>query len=124
MRQRARELKSQASAAEGERQVLAKIAEMPPDDRTLATRIHAIVTSVAPDLVCRTWYGMPAYARAGEVVCFFQAASTFKVRYASLGFTDKAHLDDGRMWPSAYALVDLTPVEEARIRDLVRRAVG
>ncbi len=112
------------SAKDGEREVLAKIAEMPEPDRAMAERIHAIVMAAAPDLVPRTWYGMPAYARDGNVVCFFQPASKFKARYATLGFSDKANLDEGTMWPSSYALVELTEADEARIAALVTRAVG
>jgi uncharacterized protein YdhG (YjbR/CyaY superfamily) len=127
MQERARELKAEARAqkdkAAGERDVLAKIAEMPEPDRSMAMRIHAIVTASAPDLVPRTWYGMPAYARDGKVVCFFQPASKFNTRYATLGFNDAAHLDDGAMWPTAFALTALTAAEAERIGALVRRAV-
>jgi uncharacterized protein YdhG (YjbR/CyaY superfamily) len=127
MQERARELKAEARAqkdkAAGERDVLAKIAEMPEPDRSMAMRIHAIVTASAPDLVPRTWYGMPAYARDGKVVCFFQPAAKFNTRYATLGFNDAAHLDDGAMWPTAFALTALTAAEAERIGALVRRAV-
>ncbi len=127
MQERARELKAEARAqkdkAAGERDVLAKIAEMPEPDRSMAMRIHAIVTASAPDLVPRTWYGMPAYARDGKVVCFFQPASKFNTRYATFGFNDAAHLDDGAMWPTAFALTALTAAEAERIGALVRRAV-
>ena len=126
MRERAAEARRRAkqSPAEAAAEVLAKIAKMAPSDRALATRVHALVTSTAPDLVARTWYGMPAYTRDGDVVCFFQDAGKFKARYATLGFSDKARLDDGEMWPVAYALGSLTKADEARIRELVRRAVG
>ena len=120
MKERARELKSQA----GETELLARIAEMPEPDRTMATRLHALVRATAPGLTPKTWYGMPAYARGDDVVCFFQAAVKFKARYATLGFSDKAGLDDGAMWPVAFALKELTEVEEARIVALLQRAVG
>jgi uncharacterized protein YdhG (YjbR/CyaY superfamily) len=123
MKERARELKA-GPKAEGEQEVLAKIAEMPPADRAMAERIHAIVKATAPDLSPRTWYGMPAYARDGEVVCFFQGAHKFKARYATLGFSDKARLDDGAVWPVAYALTSLTAADEARVAALVRQAVS
>ncbi len=113
-----------ANTAEGESDVLAKIAEMPEPDRTLAKRIHAIVKAAAPGLSPRTWYGMPAYAKDGNVVCFFQNKSKFKARYATLGFSDKANLDEGAMWPTAFALQELTAAEEARIAALVKKAVG
>ena len=129
MKERAQELKSAARRgarrADGERDVLAKIAEMPDADRVLAERLHAIVKSSAPDLTPRTWYGMPAYARDdGKVVCFFQSAHKFKTRYATLGFSDKAKLDDGAMWPTAFALKKLTGAEKARIAALVELAVS
>lgn len=129
MRDRARELKaarsgSRASKADGESEVLAKIAEMKGSDRSMAERIHGIVKSAAPDLSPRTWYGMPAYSRDGDVVCFFQSAQKFKSRYATLGFSDKAHLDEGDMWPTSFALKQLTTNAEARIRALVTRAAG
>jgi uncharacterized protein YdhG (YjbR/CyaY superfamily) len=129
MQERARELKSAArrgprtAAADGERDVLAKIAEMLEPDRAMAERIHAVVRSSAPDLMPRTWYGMPAYARDGKVVCFFQAADKFKPRYATFGFNDTANLDDGTMWPTAFALTELTAADEARIGALVKKAV-
>jgi uncharacterized protein YdhG (YjbR/CyaY superfamily) len=110
--------------AEGEADVRAKIAEMPEPDRSMAERIHDIVTATVPDLVPRTYYGMPAYAKDGKVICFFQAASKFKVRYATFGFQPDAHLDDGYMWPNGYAVTKLTDAEEARIAELVKRAVG
>jgi hypothetical protein len=128
MKERARELKAaatgKASREDGERDVLAKIAEMPDADRAMAERLHAIVTRVAPDLVPRTWYGMPAYSKDGDVLCFFQAASKFKARYAMLGFSDKANLDDGAMWPTNYALTKLSAAEETTIAALVKQAVG
>ena len=128
MRERARELKAEAGAgadgSEGERDVLAKLAALPPADRLLGERVHAIIKAAAPTLTPTTWYGMPAYARDGRVVCFFQSGQKFKTRYATLGFSDKAHLDDGLMWPTSYALKDLTGAEEERIRTLLRKAVG
>jgi uncharacterized protein YdhG (YjbR/CyaY superfamily) len=110
--------------AEGERDVVAKIAEMPEADRVLAERLHALVTSIAPSLVPRTYYGMPAYAKDGKVICFFQAASKFKVRYATFGFQHDARLDDGAMWPVAFALTKLTAADEAKIGALVKKAVS
>jgi len=110
--------------AEGESDVLKKIAEMPEPDRVMAERLHALVTSIAPALVPRTYYGMPAYAKDGKVICFFQAASKFKVRYATFGFQPDAGLDDGAMWPVAFALTKLTAADEARIGALVKKAVG
>jgi uncharacterized protein YdhG (YjbR/CyaY superfamily) len=128
MKERARELKAEARANknrdEGDRAVREKIAEMPEPDRQMAMRIHEIVAEHAPVLVPRTWYGMPAYTRDGNVVCFFQSAAKFDARYATFGFNDAARLDDGAMWPTSFALNQLTPVEEARIEALVRRAVG
>jgi uncharacterized protein YdhG (YjbR/CyaY superfamily) len=109
---------------EGEREVQAKIAELPQPDRTMAKRIHELVTSAAPSLVPRTFYGMPAYAKDGKVICFFQAKSKFKVRYSTFGFQPDATIDDGEMWPVAYALTKLTAADEARIRALVKKAVG
>jgi uncharacterized protein YdhG (YjbR/CyaY superfamily) len=120
MKERARELKSDA----GESDLLAKIAEMPEPDRAMATRLHALIRASAPALAPKTWYGMPAYARDGNVVCFFQAAAKFKARYATFGFSDKANLDEGAMWPVAFALKELTATEEARIVALVRKAAG
>ena len=111
-------------SANGEDDVLAKIAEMPQPDRGMAERVHAIVKAAAPELMPRTWYGMPAYSKDGNVVCYFQNASKFKARYATLGFSDKARLDDGEMWPTSYALKELTPAEEARITALVKKAVS
>lgn len=128
MKERAREQKAEARAtkdkAEGERDVLAKIAELPAAERAMATRIHEIVKVSAPTLAPKTWYGMPAYARDGKIVCFFQPAEKFKTRYATLGFSDEAHLDDGTMWPTAYGLVELTAADEARIAALVKQAAG
>ncbi len=128
MKERAKELKAEArmtkKRSEGEKAVLEKIAEMPEPDRGMAERIHALVTAAAPELWPRTWYGMPAYARDGKVVCFFQGAAKFEARYATLGFNDAATLDDGHMWPTSFAIVNLTEAEEARITELVQRAVG
>lgn len=124
MKERSRELKAAAGKADGEKDVLEKIAEMSEPDRAIAERIHALVKTVAPDLAPRTWYGMPAYAKDGNVVCFFQAAQKFKTRYSTLGFSDKANLDEGHMWPTAFALKELTPAEEAAISALVKKAVS
>lgn len=128
MRERAQELKAEARASknkeDGERAVLAKIAEMPEPDRAMAERIHAIIKASAPALSPRTWYGMPAYARDGKVVCFFQSAEKFKARYATLGFSDEANLDDGAMWPTSFALKELTATEEAMISGLVKKAAS
>jgi uncharacterized protein YdhG (YjbR/CyaY superfamily) len=130
VKERARELKaarrrgSSADAADAETALLAMIAEMPDADRVMAERIHAIVMAAAPSLSSRTWYGMPAYARDGKLICFFQAASKFKVRYATFGFQPDAKLDDGTMWPTSFALTELTPAGEARIAALVKKAVG
>lgn len=124
MRERVRELKSaRAGEADGASEVLAKIAAMAPADRAMGERVHAVVMAAAPSLVPRLWYGMPAYAKDGKVVCFFQDAKKFKSRYATLGFSDSAALDDGEMWPTAFALRDLTAAAEARITALVKRAV-
>jgi uncharacterized protein YdhG (YjbR/CyaY superfamily) len=128
MKERARELRAEArwtkDRAAGERALLAKIAELPEPDRSMAERLHAIVTAAAPDLSPRTWYGMPAYAnREGKVVCFFKPASKFGERYATFGFDTAANLDDGNMWPTSFALKELTPVEEATIAALVKKAV-
>jgi len=111
-------------SANGESDVLAKIAEMPQPDRAMAERLHAIVKETAPELEPRTWYGMPAYSKDGNVVCYFQNASKFKARYATLGFSDKANLDEGEMWPTAFALSKLTPAEEKKIAALVKKAVS
>jgi uncharacterized protein YdhG (YjbR/CyaY superfamily) len=125
MKERARELKAaRSNSADGERAVRAKIAEMPEPDRTLAERVHALVLAAAPTLSPRTWYGMPAYARDGRVVCFFQGAQKFKARYATLGFSDEANLDEGDLWPVAFALKELTATAEAAITTLVKRAAG
>ena len=124
MKERARELKAEAAKADGESELLAKIAEMPKADRVMAERIHAIVTANAPDLSPKTWYGMPAYARDGKVVCFFQDAAKFNARYATLGFNDSANLDDGALWPVAYALKELTATEEKKIAALVKKAAS
>jgi uncharacterized protein YdhG (YjbR/CyaY superfamily) len=132
MKERARELKAEArrgsradrDRAAGERDVLARIAEMPEPDRAIAERLHAIITASAPALSPKTWYGMPAYARDGKVVCFFQSAQKFKSRYATFGFSDAANLDDGAMWPTAFALKKLTAAVEARITALVKQAVS
>ena len=124
MKERAQELKAAAARADGESDVLAKIAEMQETDRIMAKRLHAIIKAAAPALAPRTWYGMPAYAKDGTVVCFFQPAQKFKTRYATLGFSDKANLDDGTMWPAAFALTELTAADEARIGALVKKAVS
>jgi uncharacterized protein YdhG (YjbR/CyaY superfamily) len=124
MKERAKEQKAEAQKADGERAVLAKIAEMNPEDRAMAQRLHEIVMASAPELSPRTWYGMPAYAREGKVVCFFQSAQKFNTRYATFSFSDKANLDEGAMWPTTFALKELTGAEEARIGELVKRAVG
>ena len=128
MKERAKELKAAARAekdrAAGESDVLEKIAEMEEPDRSMAERIHALITTSAPDLMPRTWYGMPAYSKDGNVICFFQNAGKFKARYSTLGFNDKANLDEGAMWPTSFALKELTPAEEERIVALVKKAVS
>ena len=127
MKERAREQKADAkrsSDADAEADVLAKIAEMHGPDRVLAERLHALIKATAPDLAPRTWYGQPAYAKDGKVVLFFQAAQKFKTRYATLGFSDEAYLDDGTMWPTSYALKELTAADEAKIGALVKKAVS
>ena len=124
MKERAKEQKAEAQKADGERAVLAKIAEMQRPDRAMAERLHEIVRAGAPDLSPRTWYGMPAYAKDGKVVCFFQSAEKFNTRYATFNFSDKANLDEGAMWPTSFALKELTAAEEARIGALVKKAVG
>ena len=130
MKDHAQELKTaarrgpRAAQANGESDVLEKIAELQEADRALAEQVHAIIKASAPDLSPRTWYGMPAYAKGGKVVCFFQPAQKFKTRYATLGFNDPAHLDEGTMWPIAYALTELTAADEARIGALVKKAVS
>ena len=123
MKELVKERKASGDKAQAEADCLAKIAEMPPSDRTMAERLHKIITSNAPDLAPKTFYGMPAYAKDGKVICFFQSAAKFKSRYATLGFTDKANIDDGDMWPTYYALKTLTPAGEAQIAELVKRAV-
>lgn len=122
MKERARELKRNASAAEEEQAVLDKIAAMPAADRQLAERIHALVKAAAPTLTSKLWYGMPAYYKDGKSICFFQDAAKFKARYATFGFNEAAQLDDGNMWPSSFALLKLTPADEQRITDLVKQA--
>ena len=130
MKERAQELKAEArrgprgKKADGEADVLAKIAEMPEPDRAMSKRLHAIIKAGAPALSPRLWYGMPAYAKDGNVVCFFQSAQKFKTRYATFGFSDKANLDEGAMWPTAFALTELTAADEARITALVKKAVS
>jgi uncharacterized protein YdhG (YjbR/CyaY superfamily) len=124
MRERAKELKAAAGKEESERDVLAKIAEMPKADRAIAERIHAIVKANAPVLSPKTWYGMPAYAKDGKVVCYFQSAAKFKSRYATFGFNDTANLDHGAMWPTSFALRELTAAEEKKIAALVKKAVS
>ena len=130
MKERARELKAaarrgpRADKADGERDVLAKIAEMPEPDRAMGERLHAVIKASAPALSPRLWYGMPAYAKDGKVVCFFQSAQKFKTRYATFGFNDTANLDEGTMWPTAFALTELTAADEARIAALVKKAVS
>lgn len=128
MKERAAELKAEArrsaKKADGESEVLAKIAEMPEPERAMALRLHEIITAAAPDLSPKTWYGMPAYARDGKVLCFFQSSQKFNTRYATFGFNDIAKLDEGAMWPTAFALMELTPAEEARITALVKKAMS
>jgi uncharacterized protein YdhG (YjbR/CyaY superfamily) len=127
MKERSKELTAEArraSKADAESAVLAKIAEMPGPDRAMAERLHAIITASAPVLSPKLWYGMPAYAKDGKVVCFFQSAEKFKSRYATFGFNDSANLDEGAMWPTSFALKELTPADEARIGELVKRAVS
>lgn len=124
MRERAQELKAAAGRAEGESAVIAKIATMAGPDRAMAKRLHALITASAPVLSPKLWYGMPAYARDGKVVCFFQDAQKFKTRYATFGFSDEAALDDGAMWPTAYALKELTAADEGRIATIVKKAVS
>ena len=125
MKERAQELKAEARKEDGEKALLAKIAEMPKPDRDLAERVHAVVKANAPDLMPKTWYGMPAYAnKEGKVVCFFQSADKFKARYATFGFSDEANLDKGAMWPTSFALKKLTDADEAKIAALVKKAVS
>jgi uncharacterized protein YdhG (YjbR/CyaY superfamily) len=130
MKERAKELKAEtrrsprAAKGDGDKDVLAKIAEMPEPDRVMAERLHAVIKVSAPSLSPKLWYGMPAYAKDGKVVCFFQAAQKFSTRYATLGFNDSANLDEGTMWPTAFALTELTAADEARIGALVKKAVS
>jgi uncharacterized protein YdhG (YjbR/CyaY superfamily) len=124
MKERAQELKAEARKADGESALLAKVAEMKGPDRAMAERLHALITATAPELAPKTWYGMPAYAKDGKVLCFFQSAEKFNARYATFGFSDEANLDDGAMWPTSFALKELTTADEARIEALVKRAVG
>ena len=124
MKERAQELKAEARKADGEKALLAKVAEMPEPDRGMAERIHAIVKASAPGLAPKTWYGMPAYARDDKVVCFFQSADKFKSRYATFGFSDEAKLDEGAMWPTSFALKKLTAADEKKIGALVKKAVS
>ena len=124
MKERAQELKAEARRADGESALLEKIAEMPEPDRTMGKRLHKIITANAPDLEPKTWYGMPAYAKDGKVLCFFQSSDKFKSRYATFGFNDEANLDRGAMWPTAFALKELTAAEEKKIGALVKKAVS
>jgi hypothetical protein len=124
MRERAREAKAAARGADGERELLAKIAEMNESDRAMAERLHAIIKATAPDLMSRTWYGMPAYAQDDKVVCFFRPAEKFKTRYATFGFSDKANLDEGSMWATDFALKRLTAADEKKVAALVKKAVS
>ena len=128
MRERAKELKAESRAktdrAAGERDLLAKIAEMPPADRDMAERLHRLIAAKAPDLMPRTWYGMPAYYKDGKVMCFFKAASKFESRYATFGFEESSRLDDGSMWPTSYALTELTAADEKKIGELVEKAAS
>jgi hypothetical protein len=124
MKERAQELKAEAAKADGEKALLAKIAEMKTTDRAMAKRLHAIITESAPVLSAKTWYGMPAYAKDGKIICFFQSAEKFKARYATFGFSDEANLDEGAMWPTSWALKELTAAEEAKIAALVKKAVS
>jgi uncharacterized protein YdhG (YjbR/CyaY superfamily) len=123
MKERAQELKAEAAKADGEKALLAKIAEMKGTDRAMATRLHAIITAAAPALSPKTWYGMPAYAKDGKIVCFFQSAEKFDARYATFGFSDEANLDQGAMWPTSWALRELTAADEKKITTLVKKAV-
>ena len=124
MKARVKELKAATDKSDGESEVLAKIAEMPKPDRAMGERLHAVIKASAPSLSPRTWYGMPAYAKDGRVLCFFKSADKFKTRYATLGFSDVANLDEGAMWPTEFALVKLTAAEETRISALVKKAVS
>ena len=122
MRERAKELKAEAAKADGEKALLEKVAEMKGSDRAIAKRLHAIITAAAPSLSPKTWYGMPAYAKDGKIVCFFQSAAKFGSRYATFGFSDEANIDQGPMWPTSWALTELTPAEEKKITSLVKKA--
>jgi uncharacterized protein YdhG (YjbR/CyaY superfamily) len=122
MRERAKELKAEATKADGEKALLAKVAEMKGNDRAMAERLHAIVTQAAPSLAPKTWYGMPAWAKDGKILCFFQSAAKFGARYATFGFSDEANLDQGAMWPTSYALSNLTATDEKKITSLVKKA--
>ena len=124
MKERAKELKAEAAKADGEKALLEKVAEMKGTDRAMATRLHAIVTAAAPVLSPKTWYGMPAYAKDGKIVCFFQSAEKFDARYATFGFSDEASLDEGAMWPTSFALKELTAAEEKKIAALVKKAAS
>src|ERR1700737_831515 len=124
MKERVKEMKAAADETEGEKAVLAKIAEMPERDRALGRRLHGVIKASAPAVAPRLWYGMPAYAKDGKMVCFFQPAQKFKTRYATLGFSDAAHLDEGNMWPNAYALTELTAADEKRVGALVKKAAS
>jgi uncharacterized protein YdhG (YjbR/CyaY superfamily) len=123
MKERAKELKAEAAKADGEKALLEKVAEMKGTDRDLATRLHALITDAAPSLTPKTWYGMPAYAKDGKIVCFFQSAAKFNSRYATFGFSDEAHIDQGAMWATSWALKELSPAEERKIVALVKKAV-
>ena len=124
MKELIKERRASSNKAQAEADCLAKIAEMPPSDRRIAQRLHKLIASNAPQLAAKTWYGMPAYAKDGNVVCFFQSAAKFKARYATLGFTDKANIDDGEMWPTYYGIKTLTAAHEAKIAKLVKKAVS
>ena len=124
MKERAKELKAEATKADGEKALLGKVAEMKGADKAMATRLHAIITAAAPALAPKTWYGMPAYAKDGKILCFFQSAEKFDARYATFGFSDEANLDQGAMWPTSWALKELTAAEEKKIVALVKKAAG
>jgi uncharacterized protein YdhG (YjbR/CyaY superfamily) len=123
MRERAKELKAEAAKADGEKALLEKVAEMKGNDRAMATRLHELITAAAPSLTPKTWYGMPAYAKDGKIVCFFQSAEKFDSRYATFGFSDEANIDQGAMWPTSWALKELTAAEEKKVVTLVKKAV-
>ena len=123
MKERAKELKAEAAKADGEKALLEKVAEMKGTDKAMATRLHAIITAAAPSLTPKTWYGMPAYAKDGKILCFFQSAEKFDARYATFGFSDEANIDQGAMWPTSWALKELTAAEEKKIVALVKKAV-